>query len=33
MENNNMNYLIRRKNREDCATIVHVATVAYKFST
>ncbi len=24
-----MNYLIRRKNREDCATIVHVATVAW----
>ena len=24
-----MNYLIRRKTREDCATVVHVATVAW----
>ena len=29
MRNNNMNYLIRRKTREDCAPVVHVATVAW----
>ena len=28
MRNNNMNYLIRRKTKEDCAPVVHVATVA-----
>ena len=29
MRNNNMNYLIRRKTREDCIHVVHVATVAW----
>jgi GNAT superfamily N-acetyltransferase len=29
MRNNNMNYLIRRKTKEDCAPVVHVATVAW----
>ena len=29
MRNNNMNYLIRRKTKEDCVPVVHVATVAW----
>lgn len=29
LDNDNINYLIRKKKREDCASVSHVVTVAW----